>query len=161
MRRLFFDIYIKKEGEQIKLEFKKTSPSSINFYTEMDLFDYKYDFFFTAEKVNFKNYNNIYSLAIYKLSYNNHFKFYDHLENYIKRIHCFYDQSTSIIYILYQTIDKIKYFSLNYFENIFKIGSYSHTIEIKTNEENNYNVNLLNDFSSLGDLNVEAITRTI
>ena len=114
MRRLFFDINIKKEGEQIKLEYKKTTPSSINFYTEMDLFDYKYDFFFTAEKVNFKNYNNIYSLAVYKLSYNNHFKFYDHLENYIKRIFCFYDQSTSIIYILYQTIDKIKYIFLNY-----------------------------------------------
>ena len=161
MRRLFFDINIKKEGEQIKLEYKKTTPSSINFYTEMDLFDYKYDFFFTAEKVNFKNYNNIYSLAVYKLSYNNHFKFYDHLENYIKRIFCFYDQSTSIIYILYQTIDKIKYISLNYIENIFKIGSYSHTIEIKTNEEINYNINSLNDFSSLGDLNVDAITRTI
>ena len=116
--------------------------------------------FFTFEKDNFKNINNIYFFRIYNLSYKNQFRLYDYKENYIKRLLCHYDEITYSFNIIYQTENMIKYISQKYNENLFSFGSLSKTIELKTFQEKQYNLNdLFNYDINLGYLNVMAITR--
>ena len=159
MRKLLFHIYIHKFANgtlALKTSSIANTPKDIS--SEMDLFDYRNDFWITIEKANFNN--EIYFFRIYKLFEKNQFKLYDYKENYIKRVLCHYDESTYKMNIIYQTENMIKYINLKYNQNLFTFGQISKTIELKTFQEKSYNLkDLLNYDSNLGNLNVMEIKR--
>ena len=161
MRKLIVNIYLTIESNKIKVECKGIVHNP--YFTEIDLFDYKYDFLFTAEKVDkFLNKDNIYFFRIYKLGINNHFKLYDYKETYIKRFLGYYDSDNYYIIIFYQITTNIKYFYLKYMNNIFNIENYNETVELKTDEYKEYDVNeLIPGLSNIGQLYVENIIKTI
>ena len=156
--RRIFNIYITLNGA-VKVGSKGVTVKDYN--AEMDLFDFRSDFLFHVEKANFTNKINIYSFRIYKVGFNNYFKLYDYNENYIKKILCYYNESSNIIYIVYQCTQNIKYISLKYIENIYNINSYSQAIKMKTYENIEYDISELYNDLNYGKLNVEGITRNI
>ena len=160
MRKVLYHIYLEKFSGKIIIGYKQFNKYS--FFTEMDLFDYKSNIFFTCEKNDFMNMTDIYFLSIFKFDSNNYYKFYDYQEEYIKRMLCYYDESDFNIIIVYQSINQIKYFYMKLIENIFNFNSTSITIKIKTYESREYNAEeLINKFSHIGKLNIEGITRNI
>ena len=63
---------------------------------------------------------------------------------------------------IYQTENRIKYFTLQNNQNIYNIGTLSHTIDMKSYQLVEYDMNdLIDDLSSLGKLNVAFITRNL
>ena len=156
--RKIFNIFITLQNP-VKVGSKGVTVKDYN--AEMDLFDFKSDFLFHVEKTNFTNKINIYSFRIYKIGFNNYFKLYDYNENYIRKILCYHDESSNIIYMVYQCTQNIKYFSLKYIENIYNINSYSQDIKMKTYENIEHDISELYNDLNFGKLNVEGITRNI
>ena len=154
MWKNIYAIKLKDSGD-----FTSNNKTLSNYKASLDLFDYQSEFFFYAEKVNFMNINDTYSIVINKQSKPNIFKFYDYQETSIIKLICFYKQETNKIYIIYQCPNKIKYISLTYKESIFSLGSYSTEIQMKSFEHKEYSVTTLLDLSNLGFLNVENITK--
>ena len=132
---------------------------NLNIKASLDLYDYNSYFVLYADKVNYMNVNDIYSITINKIDYSNYFIFYDYQENSITKLLCKYDKTNNIIIVIYQCTNKIKYFRLKYKENIYNFRPISITINMKTYEEIIFDINSLVDVTSLGYLNVYAIKR--
>ena len=152
MWKTVYNINLKSNGNIQK-------SNDLSFKASLDLFDYQSDLFFYAEKVNFMNINDTYSIVIKKEKKNNNFKFYDYQEKLIIKLICHYNQDSNKILILYQCSDKIKYISLTYKDAIFNLDTYSEEIQMKSFEHIEYNVASILDLSNLGFLNVENISR--
>ena len=160
MRKIVYKIFLEKHNNIIRLKFNYLHRDL--FYIELDLFDYKSNILFSWIKNDFMNISNIYCFRINKLDSKNHYEFYDYQEEKIKRMLSYYDESNSNIIIIYQSEYKIKYFSMKFIEYIYNINEISNTIEIKTYEKKEYNVDeLINGVSNIGQLNIEGITKNI
>ena len=100
--------------------------------------------------------NKFYYFTINKATSSNYYKVYDYNEKEVKRLLSHYDEINDSIFIIYQGKTNIKYFILKNSNNLFKIGSFSAIITLKSNETINYNISNLFDYSSFGNLQVET-----
>ena len=153
MWKLVFKIYLDNNE---KLNYNQ---ENLSFKVSLDLFDYQSYYFIYAEQVNFMKKNNIYSFVVNKDNVAHYFKFYDLQEHSITKLICAYNQANSGIIVIYQCSDKIKYFSLKYKENLFNLDGLYTTIQMKSFEDKQYNINSLFWHSDIGYLNVEKITK--
>ena len=87
---------------------------NFEFKASLDLYDYQSGFFFFADKINYMNKNDIYSITIKNIDYSNNFTFYDYQENSINKLFCKYNQENNYFVIIYKCSDKIKYISLKF-----------------------------------------------
>ena len=155
-------VYLKMKSSKPSIQKDFISAYIYNITADLDLTSYSNSLRFNAEKVNFMNKNNIYSFKINKETSPNSFKLYDYKENTIKKLLGYYNKTNDYMICIYQTENKIKYFTLKNNQNIYNIGTKSTTINMKSYEHYEYNMNdLIDNLSSLGELNVAFITKNL
>ena len=155
-------VYLKMKNGKPSIYREYVSNNIYSFTADMDLTSYSNAVRFTAEKVNFMNKNDIYSFRINKETSSNFFKLYDYKENNIKNLLGYYNQDNDYMICIYQTDNKIKYFILQNNQNIYNIGTKSHSMKIKSYEHIEYDMSdLISGLESLGNLNVEFIVRNL
>jgi hypothetical protein len=93
-----FILKLSKDGNKISIQSNHVTNTSTS---EIDLYDYKDDYFANCVKTNFFGHNNIYSFKIIKNSFINYFVLYDYKESLIRDLSFFYDNINDIILILY------------------------------------------------------------
>ena len=152
-------IYLKTSSNKAKITKDYIPDNLYSFTSDLDLISFSNNVRFSAEKTTFMNNDNAYSFRINKIS-NNYLKVYDYKENHIIKILGYYNNENDYMQCVYQTEDKIKYFSLQNNKGIFQVGSNSHNIQMKSYEHVLYDMsNLVENLYDLGTLNVETIFR--
>jgi hypothetical protein len=138
---------------------ERTSNYVYSMSAEMDLTSFSNNIIFFAKKVNFMNKDNIYSFRINRDS-KNYLKIYDYKENSIQKLLGYYNSENDYMICIYQTGDKIKYFSMQNNQVIYNLGSKSANIQMKTYQHIEYAMSsLVTNIADLGNLNVETIYR--
>ena len=123
-----------------------------NFSALTDLFSYNNKFRFSVDKKSFMGKDDIYNFQINYNYYPNYFLLYDYKETSIKKILGYYNQNSNKIMLLYQTDDKIKYFTFLYKNEFFSLGEYSTLLTLGSYEQKSYDLNNLVSNPSLTDL---------
>ena len=142
MKNAVFDISLSLKSNGVnKIAKDETNPNLYDFNVNVDLFDYSNNLVFSTINTNFMNNNDIISFTINKEISNNYFKLYNYKENNIKKILCYYDEENYYILFIYQSPSNIKYFTLKDNRIIYNIDSISDTIQMKTYEKIEYNIN--------------------
>ena len=161
MKNAVFDISLNLKSNGVnKIAKDKTNNNLYDFTANVDLFDYSNNLVFSSINTNFMNNNDIISFRINKEISSNYFKLYDYNENNIKKILCYYDEENDYILFIYQSPSNIKYFTLKDNRIIYNIDSISDTIQMKTYEKIEYNINgKFKEILSYGNLNIESISR--
>ena len=155
-------ICLKTDNRKVIIEKVLVNDNLYSLSADLDLTSYSNNLRFSAKKVDFMNKNNVYYFQIKKETSNNYLKLYDYKENKIKKILGYYNTINDYIILVYQTQDKIKYFTLQNNEDIYNISPHFNSIQMKTYEHIEYNMNnIFGDISNLGNLNIEIITRNI
>ena len=130
--------------------------------SEVDLFDYKNEYFVNCVKTNFFGHYNIYSFKIIKKSLSNYFVLYNYKETLISDLSFYYDKTNDIILILYQCSNDIKYYIMYNSKKYYEINENdikSKTLKVRSNFERFYNVSEMTNITKYGSLNVLMIGR--
>ena len=154
-----FILNLYKDGDKIAIQSNNIAEISTS---EVDLYDYKDNYFANCVKTNFFDHYNIYSFKIKKKSLNNYFVLYDYKETLIRELSFFYDKTNDIILILYQCTNDIKYYIMYNSKKLYEINGTSinkKTLKVKSNEERFYNVSEMTNITKYGSLNVLKIGR--
>ena len=125
-----------------------------------DLFSYNNKFRFSVDKKSFMGKDDVYCFQINNNYYPNYFLLYDYQETTIKKILGYYNQGSNTIMLLYQTDDKIKYFTFIYKSEIFSLGEYLNLLTLHSYEQKSYDLKeLLTSVSleNLGKLQIEFL----
>ena len=156
----FTAMYLIYDGTgKAKIAKERTSNNLYTLNAEMDLTSFSNNIIFFAKKVNFMNKNNVYSFRINRDS-KNYLKIYDYKENSIQKLLGYYNSENDYMICIYQTGDKIKYFSMQNNQVIYNLGSKSANIQMKTYQHIEYAMSsLVTNIADLGNLNVETIYR--
>ena len=162
LKKGVYDIYLKiKDSGALEPKYPD-KPNYLNsFSANLDLFDFNYKLLFSSEKIIETNISN---LAIYNESSPHYIKLYYNLtENSIKRIQGYYDnnkEENNILFV-YKTLTDIKYFTITNIPSFFEITTFVKEYEILSNEQITFNFNEIPEISSLGNIQIEKIVRTI
>ena len=153
------EIYLDASAQILETSF---SSSLYNLNADVDLLSYnnQFKFIFSASQTSFMGKNNIYMFQINQKFYKNYLKLYNYQETAIKKIFGFYIEDNNKIIFLYQTDNGIKYFTIDNNIDMYSLESNSHTIELGSYQETQYDLNELvttPTLSELGYLNVEYI----
>ena len=90
------------------------------------------------------------------------FKLYDYKETALLQLFCYYDATNDYIFVLYQSLNDIKYFMMYNSKKIYEIDGSKitqKTLKVKSNEERNFSLSDMTDITKYGSLNVLIIGR--
>ena len=161
VKKNMLDLCVIKENNLPTISFQKTTTIN-SFNGNMDLFDYSNGLIATAEKTNFSGKNNIFLFRISKITLKNNFKLYDYKENTLLQLFCYYDATKDIIFVLYQSLNDIKYYMMYNSKKLYELdisSTIQKTLKVKSNEERYFNVSEITDITKYGSLNVFMIGR--
>ena len=143
-----------------------TPPTGItSFNGEKDLFSYNEKFIFSVGKTSFMGKEDIYSFKIVYDIQLNYFELYDYQDTLISKILGYYNNDEKKVILIFQTSNNIKYFIIDFIEDIFNFNNYKKTYQLSSFEE--ITCDLLNEATfdsdipniiNYGYLNVESIT---
>ena len=156
LKKNMFDICVNK-GDNYPIITSKETDYINGFNANLDLFDYSNGLVVTSEKANFAGKNNIFLFKISKITLKNLFKLYDYKESEILQLFCYYDETNDYIFVLYQSLETIKYYIMHNSKKLYEIngGDYIHkTLKVKSYEERFYNISEMTDITKYGSLNV-------
>ena len=156
------EVFLNTTNSKIRVVNPKKLPTILySFDAQTDLFSYNNKFRFSVDKASFMGKEDIYVFQINNNYYENYFQLYAlNEENTIKKILGYYNEANNKIICLFQTNAYIKYFIMDYKNDIFSFGEYSKTFQIKSYEKFQYNLTDLTtspDINDLGILNPESI----
>ena len=83
--------------------------------------------------------NILFKISI--ITFKNFFKLYDYKEDTLLQLFCYYNATNDYIFVLYQSLNDIKYFIMYNSKNLYKIDGSTitqKTLKIKSNEERYY-----------------------
>ena len=161
IKKDMFDVCVNKGGDYPMMTSQKTNTIN-SFNGNMDLFDYSNGLIVVAEKTNFAGKNNIFLFKISKITLKNMFKLYDYKETELLQLFCYYDATNDYIFVLYQSLNDIKYFMMYNSKKIYEIDGSKiaqKTLKVKSNEERNFSLSDMTDITKYGSLNVLIIGR--
>ena len=161
IKKDMFDVCVNKGGDFPMITFQKTNPIN-SFNGNMDLFDYSNGLIVVAEKTSFAGKDNIFLFKISKITLKNMFKLYDYKESKLLQLFCYYDATKDYIFVLYQSLNDIKYFMMYNSKKLYEIDGTSitqKTLKVKSNDERYYNISDMTDITKYGSLNVLIIGR--
>ena len=152
-----FNLRLLKDSTKISINSIQVTHSNSS---EVDLYDYKDEYFANCFKTNFFGHYNIYSFTIIKKSLSNYFVLYDYKETLIKQLSFLYDKANDIILILYQCSNEIKYYIMYNSKELYEINEVkSKTLKVKSNFERYYNISELTTITKYGSINILKIGR--
>ena len=153
------EIHLKTTNSVTRINKSYLPTILFNFSALTDLFSYNNKFRFSVNKKSFMGKDDIYYFQINYNYYPNYFLLYDYQETAIKKILGYYNQNSNTIMLLYQTDDKIKYFTFLYKNEIFSFEEYSNTLFLGSYEQQSFDLKSLvtsPPLENLGNLQIES-----